>query len=363
MTTGLGSSSHLPKRLQELPPKAATFCLAVRRFMADELRQDLRGKHVLIGFSGGADSTALLLSLFFLSPSLGCSLSACHLDHRLRPSSGKEAEACQAFCDGLGIPCTTEECSVPDLMVTQQCGLEEAARNARYEFYSGEAGRTGAHWTAVGHNADDLAEDILMRLVRGAGWPGLGGMRGVDAERSIFRPLLLTPRKKIEQFLDLLEVGRHTDESNADLRYTRNRVRHTLLPMVLRENPNFLETAGRLWRIGQMDADWLGGQLSDILAVSGKTPPCGSGSGEETASLFLSREQLLPLHSALRLRLYKNRLDALGSGQVRLDTLLRLDRAWEKATITGYSGKTIHEFAGDKRAGVTCKGIRFYKQS
>jgi len=351
-------SSLPPPRLQDLPPPQARFCLEVLHFLDNELRLSLSGSHVLAGFSGGADSTALLLCLYYLSPKLGFSLSAAHLDHQLRPSSGTEAAQCGAFCDALGIPFFCRRCDAAELSTQNKQGIEEAAREARYAFYDQTAARENCNWIATGHNANDLAEDIVMRLIRGTGWPGLAGMEAVDTQRKLFRPLLLIPRARIEAFLSGLGIRWIEDESNTDMAYFRNRVRGRILPLLLRENPAFLERTSGLWKLGRLDAEWIASMLPQPLPVASGSVSTDSiekhEAGTESTTLFLSRNQLEHMPKALRLRSYKQVLAALGPGQARLDTLLALDTAF-----TANGEKTEHQFPGGKLAFVNKQGIHF----
>jgi len=326
-------------RLQDLPPAGAKFCLDVAHFIENELRLSLAGSRVLVGLSGGADSTALLLCLRYLSAKLGFSLAAAHLNHQLRPSSETEAAQCGALCAALGIPFFCQRWNPQD-----RPGLEETAREARYALYAQIAAGENCDWIATGHTANDLAEDILMRLIRGAGWPGLAGMEGMDVARKLFRPLLLMPRVRIESFLSILGISWIEDESNADMSFFRNRVRGRILPLLLRENPAFLERAAGLWKLGRLDAEW-------IFSLLPSLPP---GSMADAATLFLPRKQLEDMPKALRLRWYKQMLAALGPGQALLDALLALD-----AAFTAKGEKTEHQFPGGKLALVSRQGIHW----
>ncbi len=357
-----------PQRLQDLPAAAARLCLDVRRFMERELGLDLAGKRLLAGFSGGADSTALLLVLRYLAPGMGFSLAAAHLDHALRPESAYEAAACRDFCRRLGLEWTQERIDVAGAARAANSGLEEAGRAARYAFFRRVMRQTGGDLLVLGHQNNDLAEDILMRLMRGAGWPGLSGMAGFDPRRRLARPLLLTPRARLEDFVRSLGIHCAEDASNRDQAFLRNRVRHTVLPLFLAENPAFLEHAADLWRMGRLDA----GLFDSLLALaragasglcSGKAPepdafeaPASSAAPETTsppeAPSPLPRETLASLHKALRLRLYKEKLDALGPGQICLKGLLDLDAAWENNPEP-----TEHRFAGGKLALVRRRAI------
>lgn len=338
-------------KLQDLPPRAARFCLDSLRFLKEE-GVFLSAGHVLVAFSGGADSTALLLSLHYLSARQGLRLTAAHLDHGLRPSAMREAEHCRALCEKLNIPFVTERCDIRAGAAAAARGIEDHARESRYAFFRRVAIEHECDWTALGHNANDLAEDILMRLIRGAGWPGLAGMSAIDAKRRLIRPLLATPRNAIEAFLTELGLAWVEDESNADSTYFRNRVRHKLLPLFLEENPDFLHAAARLWRLGNIDRQWLAGLLP--------TPETQDEAAPE--DMFLASGTLRAMDKALRLRLYKQILDSMGgAGQARLENLLRLDAGWAAASKSGSGEQKIHKFPGGKSASVTAAGIAWQR--
>ncbi|MEF2229546.1 MAG: tRNA lysidine(34) synthetase TilS [Pseudodesulfovibrio sp.] len=332
----MGSAPVIPRSLQDLPPRWAHFCLHIERFVVDELGFDLKGKTLVSGCSGGADSTALLLVLHCLSLRNHGRVVAVHLDHRLRPQSGEDAAWVRGLCASLGVECVVREEDVAGIADTEGIGMEEAGRNARYALLAGIMETHGGHGMAVAHHLDDLAEDVLMRLLRGTGWPGLSGMVGHDPERRLFRPFLLTPKAELIRFLGEIGVGWREDGSNLDSRWTRNRVRNFLLPKMLEENPNFLESVSRLWRVGCADADYWG-----ALTASQAGP-------------LIANVVLIKSHKALRLRLYKAALDGVGGGQALADTLFKLDIAWQEKRI----GATF-QFPGDKTATVAPSGVVF----
>ncbi len=321
-------------RLQDLPPAQARLCLKVRAVLAGTLEGP--GPHSLhIGLSGGTDSTALLLILHALAPSCGLHLQAAHLDHALRPESAAEAEHCATLCAGLGVPMLSRRVDVAAHAAAHGLGTEEAARACRYAWFEEARRHTGAAYTLTAHQGDDLAEDILMRLIRGAGWPALGGMSGRDDERRILRPLLYIPRADLELFLEACGVSPLSDPSNDDRRYLRNRVRHEILPLLLRENPAFLEQAVALHRSAAYDAEFFRHALPD-------------------PARDLHHAVLRGLPKALRLRLYKSCLDALGPGQALADGLERLDDLY----LRRQTGSVI-QFPGGKTAGPSREGVAF----
>jgi tRNA(Ile)-lysidine synthase len=352
--------SLLPATLQALPPAQARFCLAVSRFLVKELGLVLTGTRLLAGFSGGPDSTALLLALHYLAPKLDCTLFAAHLDHSLRPSSAQEAELCRSFCQGLGISFRCGRRDVRTIGKKAGTGLEESARAERYAFYAEAAETFACDWIVVGHTADDLAEDILMRLIRGAGWPALAGMAAVDRERRLLRPLLLTPKSAIERFLSSLGLAWIIDESNTDEKHFRNRVRKRLLPLILQENPAFLENAAGLWRLGRSDGEYFSA-VSDARpsAATSFTPASAiiSEARPQGCDAYLSEATLSALPKALRLRLYKKILAGLGPGQALLAGLLALDDTW-----AARKGGAEHYFPGGKKAVIRGRGIAWSRR-
>ncbi|MDR1490243.1 MAG: tRNA lysidine(34) synthetase TilS [Desulfovibrio sp.] len=330
----------LPEKLQDLAPAQARFCLGILRGMEKTLERPLKGSTIFAAFSGGADSTSLLLALRWLRPKAGFALHALHLDHGLRPSSAAEAEYCRKFCSELGLECLTQSLNLKNEGTS---GVEERARKARYAFFAEKAAQTPNALIALGHNCNDLAEDILMRLIRGTGWPGLSGMRAYDRRRALIRPMLGTPRTRIEGFLAGLGVTWLRDESNLNRTFFRNRVRLDILPLILRENPSFLEAAAGLRLLGGADEEYFAALLADAAPQDPKQ------------TVFVSGQRLAGLHKALRLRLYKKILDALGPGQTRLATLLEADAAW----LAG-KGPAEHLLPGGKKIRTEKRGLSFF---
>ncbi|MEZ7195670.1 tRNA lysidine(34) synthetase TilS [Pseudodesulfovibrio karagichevae] len=327
--------ADIPQTLQDLLPKWAHFCLYAGRFVEEELGIDLEGRRVLVGLSGGVDSTALLLVLHYLSKRVGFTVGAVHLDHQLRPESALDADFARALCGALGIDCAVESRDVARLAEERGVGLEEAGREARYRLYAEVRESGGYDYVALGHQLDDLSEDVLMRLIRGTGWPGLSGMAGFDPARALIRPLLLIPKSTLKAFVTHVGVGWREDASNADSSMTRNRVRNEILPLIEKENPAFWQSVARLWRIGRVEQDFWE-QL------------------ESGACEILDNSRLESLHKAERLHLYKACLDRLGPGQALADTLFKLDEAWRDKRNTA-----VFQFPGDKTATITASGVVF----
>lgn len=327
-----------PLRLQDLPAEQARFCLDVERFLAEGAGAPLNRLTVICAFSGGPDSTALLLSLWYLCPRFDMRVLAAHLDHGLRPESASEAERCQAICEEFSIELYTERVNLPE---KKGKGLEAAARRARYDFLDRARSVAGAHMIATGHTLNDLAEDQLMRLIRGAGWPALGGMPAHDQDRRLVRPLLMTPKADCETFLTRLGIAWTEDPSNKDPAFFRNRVRSDILPVFMNENPGYLDNAKALWRMARMDEAHFASEISEFEQ-------------DDSGHVVLARAELATLHPAMRLRLYKAVIEGLGQGQPLAAALFDLDEAFrEKRT-----GK-LFQFPGGKTAEITHSGVKF----
>ena len=184
---------------------------------------------MLVGLSGGSDSVALVRTLLALAEHGDFTVAGlAHLNHRLRPSADDDAAFCGALAVRLRLPIVVEAEDVSAHARTHGLSIEDAARRVRYAFLERTATATGADRIAVGHTQDDQAETFLLRLMRGAGLTGLGGIypqRGI-----VIRPLLDVTRADLRRYL--LDVGETwvEDESNADIDNPRNRIRHRVLP-------------------------------------------------------------------------------------------------------------------------------------
>ena len=198
------------------------------------------GDRVVVAVSGGPDSVCLLLALLALATEYGLKLHIAHLDHRFRGSeSAAEARFVDDLAKKLGLPATVEGRDVPAYCAERGLSAQAGAREVRYRFLQEAAGAAGAQRIALGHTANDQAETLLMRLIRGAGASGLSAMPPV--REAFIRPLIDSTRTEVLAYLD--EIGQDfvTDPSNMKPVYTRNRVRQEVLPVLERFNPRIVE--------------------------------------------------------------------------------------------------------------------------
>lgn len=220
------------------------------------------GSAIILAVSGGPDSTALLHGAAALAPDRGWRLTVAHLDHGLRPTSADEGASVAAAAASLGLPVEVRRVDVAALAASEHRSLEDAGRQARYRFLEEVAAARGPEaLIGTAHTADDVAETILLRLVRGS---GLRGLRGIPARRGrIVRPLLHARRAELRAALDAADVSYVIDPSNADVARARNRVRAELLPAMERLNPAAVDVLTRFGRLAADDDD-----LLDALAAA-----------------------------------------------------------------------------------------------
>ena len=249
-----------------------------------------RGDRLVAGLSGGVDSVVLIDLLRRLAGKLRFKLDALHVNHQINPAAGRWAAFCRAWCKREGIPFKVVKVDVP-----RTASLEAAARIARYQ----ALGAAGADFIALAHNLDDQAETVLLQLLRGAGVKGASAMpvlrgeaRGVRRKEkhrltphaspltpSILRPLLDIPRSEIVAYALNRGLQWIEDDSNADVGFDRNFMRHQVLPVIARRYPayrrtlmrasgNFAEAAELLDELAQADAQ-LGANGLRIAALRG----------------------------------------------------------------------------------------------
>ena len=293
------------------------------------------GVPIVLAVSGGPDSTGLLLGAARLAPRRGWQLTVAHLDHALRDGSADEATNVAVMAAGLSLPSETLRTDVAALARVEHRSLEDAGRLARYRFLEELAAQRGPDaLIATAHTADDVAETILLRLVRGS---GLRGLRGIPPRRGrIVRPLLQERRAVLRAALDAAGASYLLDPSNYDTQHARNRVRAELLPAMEQLNPQVVLALLRFGRLAADDDD-----LLDALAL---------------AELIRRRETngsldwRKPPHRALGRRILRLALGDLPPAAERIERLL--DAA------QGPRGGITIELGGGRQASVRGRRIR-----
>lgn len=194
------------------------------------------GDTVVCAISGGADSVAMTFAFYLLKDQLGIALEAAHFNHHLRgEESDRDQKFVEDFCAGYGIPLHLGGGTI----TPGKKGLEAAARDARYAFLRSLPGKV-----ATAHTADDNAETVLMRMIRGTGLKGLGAIAPVSG--SVIRPMLTITRAEVEEFLAEWSLPHVEDSSNEEDTFLRNRIRHWIMPLLYAENPKIGENLSRM---------------------------------------------------------------------------------------------------------------------
>lgn len=310
--------------------------------MIDRLQDHLRksglvpsGASVLVGYSGGADSTAML----YLLKEAGVDVVAGHLHHGQRPEAEEEMRLCGEFAERLGIPFVSGRADVPAMSSELGIGLEEAGRKARYTFFESAAMQTSCQLIATAHTMDDHLETVLMNLIRGS---GLSGVRGIPERRGqIVRPMLPFTRQELRDYCVLKGFWFHDDPSNSDTEFARTRIRLNVVPELERVQPGVRENVARFSKIVAADDD-----LLDAIAtrdLERTEIPLNGPLGFLTQSMeaALDREGFAHAHPALIHRGIRLVTAYLG-GQLEMRQVEQITDAickGEKASVTAPGGE------------------------
>ncbi len=319
------------------------------------------GTRLAVGVSGGADSVALLRALSEASASLGLVLSVAHMHHGLR---GAEADEDLAFVRDLAarleLPFHESRVNVAAEAKARSESIEEAARRLRYAWF-GELMEDGSlDAVATAHTLDDQAETVCGKFLRGAWTEGLGGIHPIVALPAgrVIRPLLETTRAEVEAYLSALGQKWREDSSNRDTGFTRNRIRHELLPLLEAWNPNIREHLAQMARLAQDEESWWQAELKRLspqFLLEGK--PVRGGGRASGAGLALDVTRLSTLPTALERRLLRHAAATLGS---KLD--FRATEALRDLAIGGRAGQKL-ELAHGLRAERTPRELRLTIQA
>jgi len=227
------------------------------------------GDSVLVGLSGGPDSVALLHLLTEIAPEYSLKIGVAHLNHSLRgESSERDAEFAEELAKNLNLPYYIRKEDVLNYQLVNRLSLEEAARCVRYAFFQDIAEKNRFSKIALGHHADDNAELILMYLLRGSGTVGISGIPPVRNFHGIkiVRPLINLTRNEIISFLRKKGLRYVYDESNTEIKYLRNRIRHSLIPELKASyNPATVEALNRFSSVIRSEEEWIDREIIEPL--------------------------------------------------------------------------------------------------
>jgi tRNA(Ile)-lysidine synthase len=302
------------------------------------------GLRLAIGLSGGADSVALTRALAARSAELGIVLHIAHLHHGLR---GPDADADQQFCADLAASLhlpfhthriDTESESSAQLGKSRE-SIEEAARRLRYAWFRQLLTEQHLDAIATAHTLDDQAETVLAKFLRGAWTEGLSGIYPivVFSEGRILRPVLATSRREIETYLATLNQPWREDASNRDLAFTRNRIRHELLPALENWNPSIRNHLANMASLARDEESWWQSELSRLAPLeilSGRPVRGGGRASSESLAFDILRLAAQPV--ALQRRLLRQAAQTLG-----ISLSFDATESLRQLALTGRSGQKL----------------------
>ncbi len=220
------------------------------------------GDTVVVGLSGGADSMTLLHILYELRDTYNLDIIAAHVNHGIRGDEAqRDQDFCQGVCDALGLKLEVLNVDVPSLAKERGVSEEVAGRDVRYEFFGRLAGEQGKIATA--HNANDAVETMLLNLCRGTGLLGLASIPPTRA--NIIRPLIECSRDEIEQYIEENNLTYVTDSTNLTDDYTRNKIRHNIIPELTSVNENAILNITRCIGTLREDSAYFNKQVLSLL--------------------------------------------------------------------------------------------------
>jgi len=350
------------------------------------------GERVCVAVSGGADSVALLVGLVEANTAsaqnkipLGVVLSAAHVHHGLR---GAEADGDEAFvqelCEGLGVELRVFRVDTAARQLEEREGVEEAARELRYEALRGLMTSGVVDVVATAHTLNDQAETVVMKMLRGAWTEGLGGIspevqglgireQGLGGQGRVVRPLLGVRRVDVEAFLQERGQGWREDATNRDVSLTRNRVRHVLMPLLREFNPGVDALLARTAEVAREEEAYWQAEVAKVLPqvlLPGK-PVRGGGRAVSTAvgevGYAMEIERLRALPAALRRRLVRAAARKVFGGEYVLGgeetakVLALAGFGGMGGAVTGKIGSRL-ELHGGLRVERSAREIRMWRQ-
>ena len=250
---------------------------------------------IVVALSGGPDSVCLLHVLYRMSKEMNLKVYAAHLNHQIRGLDAYiDSLYVMRICESLEIPCFIRAIDVPKFCDENKLGLEDGARTLRYDIFEEIRMRLGADKIAIGHNKNDQAETVLMRIMRGT---GLQGLRGIEYKRNekIIRPILDVSRDSIEKYCEEYELNPRIDSTNLEAIYSRNKIRLKLLPYMKEEfNENIIESIVRMSDNIKLDSDYIDSQVEIAYQEAAKSYEDG---------VYIFTDVLKKMHKAIQSRI------------------------------------------------------------
>lgn len=258
-----------------------------------------KGDKIVLGLSGGPDSVCLLHVLKQLESEYDISIYAAHLNHQIRGiEAQKDVMYISRLCDSLGVKLFVKSINVPEYCKENGLSIEEGARKLRYEMFYEIKQKTKSSKIAIGHNLNDQAETILMRMMRGT---GLQGLRGIEYKRddTIIRPILDIERSSIEKYCDEHELNPRIDSTNLENIYTRNKIRLELIPYMQDNfNNNVVESICRMGNNLKLDSEYIEQEGINKFNEVAKL--------NNNEDVEISLDGYIDLHKAIKSRIIRN---------------------------------------------------------
>ena len=253
------------------------------------------GDKVLVALSGGPDSVCLLNILFNLKEELNIEIGAAHLNHLLRDKDAfEDEEYVKYLCNDLNIPCFVKRVDINKYSKEKKMSSEMAGRDARYNFFDEVVRENGYNKIATAHNANDQAETILFRLMRGSGIEGLCGIK-VRRDK-IIRPILCLSRKEVEEYIKLNNLNPRIDKTNFEKIYNRNKIRLDIIPYIKENfNEDIIQTLNRMSVLLQKDNEFI-----EKSAISFYEKYC-----IEQSDYFIIKKEMFREHEAIVTRVIR----------------------------------------------------------
>lgn len=302
------------------------------------------GSQVLVGYSGGADSTCLI----HLLRESGINFIAAHLHHGQRPEADKELALCEAFCKELDIPFLSGHADIPRIAADMKIGYEEAGRHARYAFFTRASLQTQCDLIATAHTRTDHVETVLLNMTRGS---GLAGLAGIPTRRgNIIRPLLPFSRSETRTYCEAHNFWYHDDPANEDVSFSRARIRHRVVPELRAINPGADENISRLAEIADEEHSFLNGMAAAALEQSEVQPNADLHFLTLDCEAVFDRARLGQLPAVLFKRAVRLATEALDASLTQDQTEAVLDGviSQERGAVTAEGGRVVVEWDSEK---------------